>query len=239
MSDSAQSLWPQAGYAQLKKDARGHLTVTDDFLRVLLLRPELAPIESSCKHEIQIHERLLENPRLDLQDADLAPVEDRDAADNMAVWLRFRNRILARPTLEASYWALFEGQGVDVPPVLVHQITQVLVQHILTDDCTPIEARAAELLFRTQKISVLDDGSVMAADHETVERHALESGLDDFAHDSGVNFRCHHRRWRIRAHTACVGALVVVQQTLVVLRSGQRYRHQTMRHHHEAGFFAV
>ncbi|MFM8920926.1 MAG: DUF6352 family protein [Limnohabitans sp.] len=60
MSDSAQSLWPQAGYAQLKKDARGHLTVTDDFLRVLLLRPELAPIESSCKHEIQIHERLLE-----------------------------------------------------------------------------------------------------------------------------------------------------------------------------------
>ena len=61
MSDSAQSLWPQAGYAQLKKDARGHLTVTDDFLRVLLLRPELAPIESSCKHEVQIHERLLEN----------------------------------------------------------------------------------------------------------------------------------------------------------------------------------
>jgi len=177
MSDSAQSLWPQAGYAQLKKDTRGHLIVTDDFLRVLLLRPELAPIESSCKHEIQIHERLLENPRLDLQDAVLAPVEDRDAADNMAVWLRFRNRILARPTLEASYWALFEGQGVDVPPVLVHQITQVLVQHILTDDCTPIEARAAELLFRTQKISVLDDGSVMAADHETVERHALESGF--------------------------------------------------------------
>ena len=67
MSDSAQSLWPQAGYAQLKQDARGHLTVTDDFLRVLLLRPELAPIESSCKNEIQIHERLLENPRLDLQ----------------------------------------------------------------------------------------------------------------------------------------------------------------------------
>ena len=38
MSDSAQSLWPHAGYAQLKTDARGHLTVTDDFLRVLLPR---------------------------------------------------------------------------------------------------------------------------------------------------------------------------------------------------------
>jgi hypothetical protein len=95
----------------------------------------------------------------------------------MRVWLRFRDRILAKPTLEASYWALFEGAGVDVPPVLVNQITQVLVQHVLGNDCTPIEARAAELLFRTQKISVLDDGSVMSADYETVERHALESGF--------------------------------------------------------------
>jgi len=70
MSDSAQSLWPHAGYAQLKTDARGHLTVTDDFLRVLLLRPELAPIDSSCAHEIQIHERLLENHRRHLEASD-------------------------------------------------------------------------------------------------------------------------------------------------------------------------
>lgn len=151
MSDSAQSLWPHAGYAQLKTDARGHLTVTDDFLRVLLHRPELAPIDSSCAHEIQIHERLIESPRLNLQASDLAPIQDPDAAENMRVWLRFRDRILAKPTLEASYWALFEGAGVDVPPVLVNQITQVLVQHVLGDDCTPLEARAAELLFRTQK----------------------------------------------------------------------------------------
>ena len=192
MSDSAQSLWPQAGYAQLKKDARGHLTVTDDFLRVLLLRPELAPIESSCKHEINVHERLLDNPRLDLQAHDLALIQDRDAADNMAVWLRFRNRILAHATLEASYWALFEGQGVDVPPILVNQITQVLVQHVLGDDCSPMDARAAELLFRTQKISVIDDGSVMAADHETVERHALESGfgsLGELLKQGGIPLR--------------------------------------------------
>jgi len=145
MSDSAQSLWPHAGYAQLKTDARGHLTVTDDFLRVLLHRPELAPIDSSCAHEIQIHERLIESPRLNLQASDLAPIQDPDAAENMRVWLRFRDRILAKPTLEASYWALFEGAGVDVPPVLVNQITQVLVQHVLGDDCTPLEARAAEL----------------------------------------------------------------------------------------------
>ena len=36
-----------------------------------------------------------------------------------------------------------------------------------------MQARAAEMLFRTQKMSVLEDGAVMAADDETVERHAL------------------------------------------------------------------
>jgi hypothetical protein len=35
----------------------------------------------------------------------------------------------------------------------------------------------AELLFRTQKISILEDGAVMAADDETVERHALSGGF--------------------------------------------------------------
>jgi hypothetical protein len=177
MSDSLNSFWPHAGYAQLKKDANGHLTVTDDFLRVLLLRPELAPIETSCAQEIAVHDRLLEDPRQAITPQDLAPLKDKDAAENMSVWLRFRDRILAHPSLEASYWALFEGTGVDVPPVLVHQITQVLVQHVLGDGCTPLEARASELFFRTQKISVLEDGSVMSADHETIERHALESGF--------------------------------------------------------------
>lgn len=177
MSANATSLWPHAGHALLQTDARGHLIVTDDFLRALLERPELAPIGSSCAAEIELHERLLQDPHQSIAPENLAAIEDRDAAENMAVWLRFRDRILARPTLEASYWALFEGSGVDVPPVLVQQLTQVLAQHILGPDCSALEARAAELLFRTQKISVLDDGSVMAADDETVERHALASGF--------------------------------------------------------------
>ena len=45
------------------------------------------------------------------------------------------------------------------------------------DSSLAMQARAAEMLFRTQKISVLDDGAVMAADDETVERHALSAGF--------------------------------------------------------------
>jgi hypothetical protein len=69
--------------------------------------------------------------------------------------------------------ALFQGEGVDVAPVLVQQLTQVLLRHVLGADATALEARAAEMLFRTQKVSVLEDGAVMAADDETVERHAI------------------------------------------------------------------
>jgi 23S rRNA (guanosine2251-2'-O)-methyltransferase len=47
----------------------------------------------------------------------------------------------------------------------------------LGDDATPMQARAAEMLFRAQKISIQDEGQVMAADDETVERHAVSAGF--------------------------------------------------------------
>lgn len=169
--------WADAGYHLLAQDAAGHLCVTDDFLRYLLERPELAPITSSCAAEHALHAQLHATPRAEISEETLAAVADRDAADNYAVWLRFRERLLARPTLEASYLALFEGSGVDVAPVLVAQLTQVLLRHILGPQATAMEARAAEMLFRTQKITVLEGGSVMAADDETVERHALSGGF--------------------------------------------------------------
>lgn len=177
MTDNASLLWPSSGYPLLTPDARGHLQVTDAFLQSLLERPELAPIASSCPAEIELHSALFEAPRQIVSPARLAHLKDRDAAENYAVWLRFRDRLLARPTLEASYLALFEGEGVDVPPVLVQHITQILVQHVLGKEATPLQARAAEMLFRPQKISVLEGGTVMAADHETVERHAQTGGF--------------------------------------------------------------
>ena len=169
--------WLESGYRLLQTDTQGQLVVTDDFLRYLLERPEIAPIASSCPAERALHAQLQEMPRTDVSPNILDTLVDRDAADNYAVWLRFRERLLAQPTLEASYVALFQGTGVDVAPVLVAQLTQVLLRHVLGSGATALEARAAEMLFRTQKISILDGGTVMAADHETVERHALSGGF--------------------------------------------------------------
>ena len=184
--------WPLCGYTFLETNTAGHLVVTDDFLRFLLERPELAPMETSCAAEINLHQYLLENPRSEIKPDQLASLQHADARDNYAVWLRFRQRILVHPTLEASYLALFQGSGVDVPPLLVHQISQILLRHILKDDATAMHVRIAEMFFRTQKITVLDDGVVMAADEETVERLATQSSfgtLGDLLQKGGIKLK--------------------------------------------------
>jgi hypothetical protein len=169
--------WQQCGYRLLDKTPDGHLLVTDDFLRSLLERPELAPVPESCESELALRQRLLTQPRAEVDAQQLAAIADEDARSNYAVWLRFRQRLLAHPTLEASYMALFAGEGIDVPPVFVHQITQILLRHTLGGEATAMQARAAEMLFRPQRISVQDDGQVMAADDDIVERHAISANL--------------------------------------------------------------
>ena len=64
-----------------------------------------------------------------------------------------------------------------MPPLFVHQLTQILLRHILGNEATPMQARAAEMLFRTQRISIQEVGQVMAADDETVERHAIAANF--------------------------------------------------------------
>src|SRR5205814_8208166 len=127
--------------------------------------------------ELALHEALLDDPSRAASQKDIAAIADPDVQDNYRIWMRFRDRLLRAPTLEGAYTALFAGEGVDVPPEFVHQLTQILLRHILGDSAAPMEARAAEMLFRTQRVSVVDDGAVMAADVETVERHASTGGF--------------------------------------------------------------
>jgi hypothetical protein len=164
--------WRACGYRLLARNADGTLRVTDDFLRSLLARPELAPIDTSGPRERALHDALVAAPRIDVADATLDAVDDADARANYGVWLRFRDRLLRAPSLEAAYVDLFCGEGVDVPPLFVAQLTEILLRHLLGDDADALEARAAEMLFRPQKVAITDERAVMAADAETVDRHA-------------------------------------------------------------------
>lgn len=164
--------WRSCGYRLLARGRDGTLEVTDDFLRSLLARPELAPVADSGPAELALHDALFALPRRDVPSPALAAVEDVDARENYAIWLRFRDRLVGADSLEAAYLDLFRGEGVDVPPLFVAQLTQILLRHILGEDAHPLAARAAEVLFRTQKIALTDDGAVMAADETTVELYA-------------------------------------------------------------------
>ena len=169
--------WPSSGYRLLRKGDDGRLVVTDDFLRTYLMQPELAPIRESGPRELALHDALLDDPRADVTQASLDAIEDPDARDNYAIFLRFRARLLDAPSLEAAYMGLFAGAGVDVPPTFVHHLTQVLLRHVLGEHATPVEARAAEMLFRPQRIAVLEDGAVMSADEATVDLFATTAGF--------------------------------------------------------------
>ena len=169
--------WPTCGYRLLATTPAGRLLLSDEFLRDSLLRPELAPVAESCAAETALHEGLLAEPRRKVSEPQLEAIADPDARDNYRIWLRFRDRLAAAPDLESAYLALFHGEGVDVPPLFVHQLTQVVLRHILGERADPFEARAAELLFRPQRVSVLADGAVMAADLQTVELYATTGGF--------------------------------------------------------------
>ena len=168
--------WPASGYNLLARSGAA-LLVTDDFIRSFFLRPEIAPVAESCAAELKLHQALLAGPRRVVAAAELLQIADPDAQANYRILLKFRDRLLAAPTLEAAYTGLFKGDGVDVPPIFVFQLTQIFLRHILGEDADALEARMAECLFRVQKVSVLEDGAVMVADEETIEMFSETGGF--------------------------------------------------------------
>ena len=166
--------WRGCGYQLLAREA-GRLAVTDDYLRAYYARPELAPIPASCAAEQALHADLLAQPRLAVDSSRLAAIRDEDARENYRIMLRFRDQLLAAPSLEAFYAGLFR-HDVAVPPLFIDQTVQAILRGILDGGDDGLKARAAELFFRRQRVNVAD-GAIRLADDETVALHASGGGL--------------------------------------------------------------
>jgi hypothetical protein len=167
--------WRASGYALLDRDEAGRLVVTDDFLRAYLGRPEVQPVAESCAAELALHGELLKTPRLAVSPSRIAAIADADAAENYRVLLDFRDRLIAASTVEGCYLSLFEDERVPVPPLFVDQLAQVVLRGMLDGADDPLRARAAELLFRRQKVQIVE-GAVLMADEETVAMYATSGG---------------------------------------------------------------
>lgn len=170
--------WITSGYILTPPDADGRLPITNDLLRAHLDRPELAPIEESCPAERETHAQLRADPRRAVTAAELGRMADPDARFNYETFLAFRDLLIDSGHLAAAYRRLIRGVDFPVPPLLIDQIVHALARHMLEDCDNPFQARAAELLFRSQRVTI-QDGTIMVADEETVERYASTGGFGD------------------------------------------------------------
>lgn len=176
LTPQTSELWPSSGYGQLEHDERGHLVVTDGYLQSFLGRPEIAPIEESCDIERALHAKLWDNPRLTVPSVDIQAMADPDARDNYNIVLAFRDAMVNAGTLEACYLGLFTSGAITLPPLFLDQMAQVIARNILEGVQDPMQARAAELLFREQTIT-LHEGNILLGDSEVVEMLGTTGGL--------------------------------------------------------------
>ena len=152
--------------------------MTDAFLSAYLHRPELRPVDDSCAAEIALHGDLLRAPRLAVDAGRIAAITDADARSNYEVVLGFRDRLVEAESVEACYLTLVRSPSAAVPPLFIDQLTHVIARNMLDGCDDALRLRAAELLFRSQRVSV-QDGAIMVADEETVRRHAEGGGFGD------------------------------------------------------------
>lgn len=167
--------WQSSGYRLLLRNQDGQLQITDDFLRAYFTRPELAPVGESCDAERALHQSLLDDPVQTIDSAPLSALADPDARENYKLMLRFRDHLVEHGTVENAYLTLFK-QGVSIPPLFIDQLAHVILRGVLDDCDDPLRARAAEMMFRSQRLS-LRDGAIMLADEDTVEMYAETGGF--------------------------------------------------------------
>jgi len=159
--------WLSSGHHLLDRDQGGGLVVTDEFLKLYLARPELVPPPEACAAERALHAALLAEPRRPVAAAEIAAIADADARENWQMLIDFRDHLLRHKTLEAAYSDLVRRDLRQTPPLFLNQLVHVILRNALDGVSDTRVLRAAELFFRTQRVT-LHDGSLLAADEETV-----------------------------------------------------------------------
>lgn len=159
--------WLACGHHLLDRDEGGGLVVTDEFLKVYLARPELAPPPDACAAEKSLHATLLADPRRKVSASEIAAIADADARENWALMTAFRDRLIQHATLESAYADLVRNGAGSTPPLFVNQLVHVILRNALDGCEDPFVLRAAEMFFRPQRLT-LHEGSLIAADEETI-----------------------------------------------------------------------
>lgn len=189
MQHAAHTQASPTGNHAFTTDAPAWLAPSDGFLRQFLQLPQLALVEESCAAERALHAALLAQPTAAVGSAALQSLADDDVRSSYTLFLRCRDRLLAAGTLEAYYLSLFPTHGtgvVDIPPLFIDLIVEAITRHVMgpladaePDDHFPWQARAAQMLYRRQRIST-DAGQVLSGDQQTLDMLQQTGGVGDF-----------------------------------------------------------
>jgi hypothetical protein len=159
--------WLSCGHHLTDRDGGGGLIVTDQLLKVYLARPELVPPPEACDAERALHAALLADPRRVVPPAEIAAISDQDARENWELMIGFRDRLSQHRTLEAAYLDMARRGVGRTPPIFLNQLVHMILRNILDGCEDAFMLRAAELMFRPQRLT-LHEGSLIAADDETL-----------------------------------------------------------------------
>lgn len=176
--------WPAIGFETFARNAQGWLLPTDAYWRSFLQRPELVLLPESCRDERRLHDSLRLNPGRSVKPSELQAVRDIDAQESYTYFLRFRDGVMAAGTLEAYYAQLFrsvDNPGIQIPPLFIDLIVQAILRNLLRDAQGPdgaLMVRAAELLFRPQRIAAAD-GRILCGDQQALDAANETAGMGD------------------------------------------------------------
>lgn len=160
--------WISSGHHFVDRNAAGRLVVTDDFLKAYLARPEVVPPEDACLVERALHQRLMRAPREPIEAREIEGIADRDARENWRLLLAFRDQLLAHDTLEGAYLSLVLQPRISTTPLFLTHLVHLILRNLLDGEKDALILRAAELMFRPQRLS-LRDGMMLLADEELVD----------------------------------------------------------------------
>ncbi|MGA8615919.1 MAG: DUF6352 family protein [Xanthobacteraceae bacterium] len=171
----ARDFWLSCGHHLLDRNAEGKLTLTDEFLKVYLARPELVPPPDACAGEQGLYRALLDDPRYPVSAGEIDTIADADARENWQHMIAFRDHLLAHPTIEVAYLSLVR-EGTRVPLLFLDQLVHVILRNMLDQTGDAYLLRAAEMFFRPQRLTT-HEGSLIAADEGHVGAAAGASPL--------------------------------------------------------------
>lgn len=159
--------WVASGHHLTQRRADGWLAVTPELLLAWLARPELAPPEDACEAERALHAQLLADPLDRVDPARITAITDPDGRENWQLFLSLRDILVTAGSVEAGYMALVR-QGVTTAPVLLEQLTQLILRNALDGIEDVHTLRAAECFFRPQH-GFLKEDSLHLVDLELVQ----------------------------------------------------------------------